>query len=159
MKKYTRKIIFGILIVFWMIIIFLFSNQNGDLSASKSQKIVNMIIKIFVKDFDSYSPIRQKELLSKLSFLIRKCAHMTEYAILALLVFFFLTDGLKLFRYIIKSSNNISNKKIVDINKTTRYRFLSLPVLFFKFKNTKIIIISNNGINTKSINEGFLVFL
>ena len=65
MKKYTRKIIFGILIVSWMIIIFLFSNQNGDLSASKSQKIVNMIIKIFVKDFDSYSSIRQKELLSK----------------------------------------------------------------------------------------------
>lgn len=101
MKKYTRKIIFGILIVSWMIIIFLFSNQNGDLSASKSQKIVNMIIKIFVKDFDSYFSIRQKELLSKLSFLIRKCAHMTEYAILALLVFFFLTDSLKLFRYII----------------------------------------------------------
>ena len=70
MKKYTRKIIFGILIVSWMIIIFLFSNQNGDLSASKSQKIVNMIIKIFVKDFDSYSSIRQKELLSKLSFLM-----------------------------------------------------------------------------------------
>ncbi len=69
----------------------------------------------------------------------------------------FFVNGLILFG--IKSSNNISNKKIVDINKTTRYRFLSLPVLFFKFKNTKIIIISNNGINTKSINEGFLVFL
>ena len=40
MKKYTRKIIFGILIVSWMIIIFLFSNQNGDLSASKSQKLL-----------------------------------------------------------------------------------------------------------------------
>lgn len=101
MKKYKRKIIFGILIVFWMIIIFLFSNQNGDVSSSKSQKIVDIIIKIFIKDFDTYSLVRQKELLSKLSFFVRKCAHMCEYAILALLVFFFLTDNLKLFRYVI----------------------------------------------------------
>ena len=69
----------------------------------------------------------------------------------------FLVNGLILFG--IKSSNNISNKKIVDISKTTRYRFLSLPVLSFKLKNTKIIMINNNGINIKSIKESFLVFL
>ena len=130
MKKYTRKIIFGILIVSWMIIIFLFSNQNGDLSASKSQKIVNMIIKIFVKDFDSYSSIRQKELLSKLSFLIRKCAHMTEYAILALLVFFFLTDSLKLFRYIIPIIINDAPMYIRTRSEITFSAF-SFPLYIF----------------------------
>ena len=130
MKKYTRKIIFGILIVSWMIIIFLFSNQNGDLSASKSQKIVNMIIKVFVKDFDSYSPIMQKELLSKLSFLIRKCAHMTEYAILALLVFFFLTDSLKLFRYIIPIIINDAPMYIRTRSELTFSAF-SFPLYIF----------------------------
>lgn len=101
MKKNKRKIIFGILIISWMLVIFLFSSQNGDSSSGSSKKIVNAIINIFVRNFDSYSLERQASIMSKLSFFVRKGAHMTEYAILAILVFFFLTDNLKIFRYLI----------------------------------------------------------
>lgn len=101
MKRNMRKIIFGVLIIGWMVVIFLFSNQNGNTSSSKSQRIVDIIIKLFIKDFDSYSVPDKSRILNNLSFLVRKGAHMSEYAILALLVFFFLTANLKIFRYLI----------------------------------------------------------
>lgn len=101
MKKHKRKIIFGSLIVAWMIIIFIFSAQNGTTSSGESQKIANIIIKLFIKDYDTLSLETQKEILSNVGFIVRKGAHMTEYAILALLCYFFFTKNLNVFRFLI----------------------------------------------------------
>ena len=69
-----KKIISVILTVLWMAIIFLLSSYDSSESNNQSGFIVNFITEIFnVQNIDL------------LSFVIRKLAHLTEYAILGLL--------------------------------------------------------------------------
>ena len=62
-----------ILTILWMIFIFVMSQTPGNDSSKQSNFIVDIIIHIL--------PITR----DTLSFIVRKCAHMTEYAILFLL--------------------------------------------------------------------------
>ena len=68
-KKYL------ILTILWMIFIFVMSQTPGNDSSKQSNFIVDIIIHIL--------PITR----DTLSFIVRKCAHMTEYAILAFLIY------------------------------------------------------------------------
>lgn len=65
-----------ILVVIWMIIIFTFSNANATISTKQSDGIVNKIAKI----------IHYEGNVDNLRYVIRKCAHFTEYFILGILV-------------------------------------------------------------------------
>ncbi len=56
------------LIIIWAIIVFNFSNQNGEESAGLSQKFVELFIK-------------QKEVVNMVEPIVRKIAHFSEYAI------------------------------------------------------------------------------
>lgn len=96
-----KKIIFGILIIIWMIIIFLFSQDSGTTSSSKSEYIVNIFIKLFIHNYDTYDLDTKNNIFNTLSIIVRKGAHMTEYAILSLLVFFFIDNPLKIRNFII----------------------------------------------------------
>lgn len=64
-----------ILTILWMIFIFVMSHTPGNDSSKQSNFIVNIIVQIL--------PITR----NTLSFIVRKCAHMTEYAILAFLIY------------------------------------------------------------------------
>ena len=64
-----------ILTILWMIFIFVMSQTPGNDSSKQSNFIVNIIIQVL--------PITR----DTLSFIVRKCAHMTEYAILAFLIY------------------------------------------------------------------------
>jgi len=64
-----------ILTILWMIFIFVMSQTPGNDSSKQSNFIVDIIIHIL--------PITR----DTLSFIVRKCAHMTEYAILAFLLY------------------------------------------------------------------------
>ena len=66
-----------ILTILWMIFIFVMSQTPGNDSSKQSNFIVDIIIHIL--------PITR----DTLSFIVRKCAHMTEYAILGWLAFAF----------------------------------------------------------------------
>lgn len=68
-KKYI------ILTIIWMFFIFMMSHTPGNTSSKQSNFIVEFIIQIL--------PIAR----DTLSFIVRKCAHMSEYAILLLLVY------------------------------------------------------------------------
>ena len=48
-----RRTIFLALALIWMIVIFAFSSQNGDVSGAKSTGISYTIGRIFIEDFDS----------------------------------------------------------------------------------------------------------
>ena len=87
--KHTNRLhyIFLTLTVAWMVIIFIFSSQNGESSSNTSGFIVNFIASIFVPDLEEYNITRQQEILDTISFIIRKGAHFTEYAILGLFSF------------------------------------------------------------------------
>lgn len=74
--KYSKQIISWSLVLIWVIIIYYFSSKNADASNELSQGTLAIIIDLFhIKEF----PI--------LHYLIRKLAHMIEYAILFTLVF------------------------------------------------------------------------
>ena len=64
-----------ILTILWMLFIFVMSQTPGNDSSKQSNFIVDIIIHIL--------PITR----DTLSFIVRKCAHMTEYAILAFLIY------------------------------------------------------------------------
>lgn len=83
-----RKEFFIIILLFWMILIFAFSNQNVTSSLSLSDKISEEIIDIGMKITGKHvSPTRRTKLIRKTRMIVRKTAHFTEYFILGILVY------------------------------------------------------------------------
>lgn len=87
MRKKALSILIYLITIGWMIIIFVFSRQNGAESSSLSAKFVELPKRIFYPDFDTYSKVEQTAIIRRLSMFIRKGAHMSEYAILCLFMF------------------------------------------------------------------------
>lgn len=78
-----KKLLLWLLLIGWMFVIFLFSAQNADTSSRLSSGILHR----FVLSLLPESAVANQELVHTLEFLLRKAAHMTEYAILAILAF------------------------------------------------------------------------
>ena len=74
-----RMIINWILLIAWMLLIFLMSNQPAHISNQQSNSFINMLA-FFGIDLNS-------KLCSLASFVVRKTAHFTEYFILYWLAF------------------------------------------------------------------------
>jgi VanZ family protein len=91
MRFEKRKLITLSLVIFWMTVIFLMSNQPAEesshVSGSVSYRVVSTANTVL------HWNLSEKELLVRaeaIQYPVRKCAHMTEYAILAILLFFHL---------------------------------------------------------------------
>lgn len=79
------KKISAILLVFiWMILIFSFSNQNGDDSQGLSDQVITGVADL-ITDIDVDSP-SMDAIVDKYSFIVRKLAHFFVYFILGLLI-------------------------------------------------------------------------
>lgn len=76
-----RKTVYTILLVIWMIIIFLFSNQDAIDSQKTSDKITNKVVYV-VEHINN-----QKVDKDITSLVVRKLAHFAEYFILGILVY------------------------------------------------------------------------
>ena len=76
--KNLNKIISIILLIIWCLLIFYFSNQNGNISENSSNYIIDLLNKLFpnIKN------------INYISFVIRKIAHMFLYFVLYLLSFY-----------------------------------------------------------------------
>ena len=76
------------LLLVWIIVIFSFSNQNGEESSGISDKVGARIVNL-VDDLASmnWSIEEKNAAIAKIAYPIRKMAHMFEYAILALLAY------------------------------------------------------------------------
>ena len=96
-KIQKKKLILWILIFVWMITIFMFSAQNGDESSELSQGFLRTFILRFTPDNIS------EDIVNMMEYIIRKCAHMTEYAVFGILVFY----QIKLYRLLEKEWNRI----------------------------------------------------
>jgi len=91
-KKTSKKVIvFRVLVILWMIVIFLFSAADGDESSKTSSWVGRMIGSIFHSDFEEWTEEEQEAYAERIEYPIRKAAHATEYAVLALLFFGALT--------------------------------------------------------------------
>lgn len=74
----NKKYLNWVFVISWMILIFLFSHQPGDVS-NENNKLVIYLFNLLGFDLDS--------MLGEFSdFIIRKLAHLTEYFILYLLI-------------------------------------------------------------------------
>lgn len=70
------------LVLLIMGVIFYFSAQSGPQSGDSSGRIVTALIRRLYPDYGTLSPEQQDELYFRLDFLVRKTAHLLEYAAL-----------------------------------------------------------------------------
>lgn len=74
-----RKIIYWSLLIAWMILIFVMSNQPAKVSDAQSIGTLDLFLKLGININGIFGDLA--------NFVIRKCAHFLEYMILALLFF------------------------------------------------------------------------
>ncbi len=83
-----RKWATGLLLALWMAVIFIFSHQVAEESARSSQTVAYQIVswqnQVFQLEKGEEELVAQAD---SMQFSIRKCAHMSEYAVLAVLFF------------------------------------------------------------------------
>ena len=85
------KIIKHILLILWCLLIFFFSNENGEVSAGRTQSITNNTITAYEKVFDKEVKNRKK-VHDNLEVVIRKTTHFGLYFILGVLTFLCLKE-------------------------------------------------------------------
>lgn len=84
-KHKIRKRIFLILMVLWMAGIFLFSSRTGSESSEDSGRMGRMVGELFVPGFEDWSADAQDAFAQRIDHPVRKTAHASEYAMLAVL--------------------------------------------------------------------------
>lgn len=88
-----KKIILGILVIAWMIVIFMFSQQNAvnsqNTSDKVSEKIVDTAAAITNKEITKQE---RKNIVKDIRFIARKTAHFTLYFVLGILVYLLLNE-------------------------------------------------------------------
>lgn len=94
MDKRTKRlwVFTHMLVVVWMVVIFCFSTQIGedssDLSGGLCHLLANIVNFVFGMGWDETALL---EVAGIISYPVRKIAHMTEFGILAVLIFFALS--------------------------------------------------------------------
>ena len=88
-----RKIIYTLITIIWMIVIFTFSSMDTEESNGKSKETIKQTVEKTAEISEnigiSENKMTQKQVnitVNKLNMPLRKCAHATEYAILAIFI-------------------------------------------------------------------------
>ena len=85
MKAWIQKhsiVLTLLLVLSVMAMIFCFSAQTGAESGAMSGRITMWILNLVVPGFGDFSPEKQETIRSTVSFVVRKLAHFSEYALL-----------------------------------------------------------------------------
>ena len=83
-KKAIISILLIAAVIGWMSFIFSLSAEPAEVSSETSGRIVRRLCRIIEPDFDTWSEQEQFEMTERYQFYIRKTAHFSAYAILAL---------------------------------------------------------------------------
>ncbi|MBQ3133439.1 MAG: VanZ family protein [Clostridia bacterium] len=86
MARTVAAVAAWILTVAWMVTIFMFSAQPAEQSSEISASVTEMLIAAITPDFDQLSVAEQQQLIENWHDIIRKIAHLTEYAVLGVLL-------------------------------------------------------------------------
>lgn len=81
-----RQIVFLILTIVWMVFIFSMSSANGEESGGLSRRVTQIMCQIIIPGYDELTLPEQEALIDKYHYFVRKIAHVTEYAILGILL-------------------------------------------------------------------------
>lgn len=83
-----KKVIIGILFLLWLLIIFLFSNQNGVNSKHLSYQVIDKMISVSSHITNrQISPETRAQIIKKIHPIVRKIAHFMIYFVLGVLVY------------------------------------------------------------------------
>ena len=85
-RKTVRTAAAWLAVVLWMGVIFAFSAQPASDSATVSDPFTNAWIALFHPEYDALSPEEQFDVHEAASFIVRKIAHGTIYAVLGALL-------------------------------------------------------------------------
>ena len=80
-RNIVLRVIFLILVIINCIVIFYFSNENGEVSSNTSGRIIERIIEI-LPNSENLSIQEKEELKENLQFVVRKGAHFSIYTLL-----------------------------------------------------------------------------
>ena len=150
----TKRIILTILLVIWMIVIFMFSNETGEASKTRSDGVARTTINVVTGVTHKKVTNKEKEkMIDNTRWFVRKTAHFTLYFILGILVYFTLssyginkriivfTIGICLLYAITDEIHQLligsRTFKITDILIDTSGATLSNLVIYFIKKNKK----------------------
>lgn len=98
MKRIFVKICVWIPVIILLMFIFRFSNQSGEVSSGMSINVAQIIVNIadYLGLVDAHEASVNEAYVQNIHFYIRKAAHMSEYALLAVLVYIALfVDGIR----------------------------------------------------------------
>lgn len=84
-KLKILRLVIAILLIADMALIFMFSNQKATKSDQTSSSVIVQLVKIIHSDFDSWNGEKQFSTVQSYQFIVRKAAHMTEFASLGVL--------------------------------------------------------------------------
>ncbi len=91
-NRTIRRRVLTALTLFWMLFIFIMSSAKSTVSDYQSDTLIDFICTVFVKGYTEMPPDKKLELQDQGTFPVRKCAHMTEYAILGALLSLTITE-------------------------------------------------------------------
>lgn len=86
MNTRVKKILYPVLTVSWMGLIFFMSSRTGEESSGMSDKICMLIGSMVIRGWKTYTMAQKAAFSAGISFAVRKAAHMTEYAVLMILL-------------------------------------------------------------------------
>ena len=92
MNQKLCPVISILLVLFWMVFIFIFSAQPAERSSQNSDGIVNQIIENGYPEFSDQNPEEQASIRNTITVIVRKSAHLGEYALLSILIYAFCTS-------------------------------------------------------------------
>lgn len=84
MNKNTKRFLSALPALLLMIAIFIFSSKTADQSSATSDPITEFVINIYESIAGPYNEDVRNEKFEMFSMLVRKTAHMSEYALLAI---------------------------------------------------------------------------
>lgn len=83
-----KRIVYGILVIAWMVLVFCFSGQNGEESQKTSDFFTDTVVKIIIK---VKPDVKIENIEEQISFIIRKLAHFSIYFVGGIFIFKFLS--------------------------------------------------------------------
>ena len=89
MSNKYKKIIFGMIVFIWMIIVFCFSNQPAKISTNTSESTIKAIINIF-PNIRNMEENEKEQIVSNLQPIVRKLAHFSIYTLGGILIYNFI---------------------------------------------------------------------
>ena len=82
MELSKKQIVYLILVIIWMIVVFLFSNESSEKSSKASGGITEKVVEVIIKDPEHLSQSKRDTIET----IIRKLAHFTLYTIGGILI-------------------------------------------------------------------------